>query len=312
MAKKRGRRVSKPQPEQNVLLYEAGSTGDFIDLAAGLSAMNAKQFHQTKGLRPLLYHFRAQAIDVDSSNIQFSSAANTWRTKNAVVKLGAMYRMQLKKNNITMSQLPRYGKEMRLALAVGNGYSHGSGADGFGQQSTYTGLMPRTGVVGSSGDSFADYTNSDGATVTFGGANELTQIAIPEATADGEPETVVVSLLGTTNHGNNDLALIPEYLGSRRQTHDHTEVGESFGDDDNLLNRIGSSAEEHYDDVVEALESTGDQRPYNEAASNAYTLQGALMANGDYCSGVAPLGLLRVVGTADQEYIITVTAITEM
>lgn len=312
MARRKARRMSKPQPEQNVLLYEMSGTTNYIDLAVGLTAVNRKQYHQTKGMRPLAYHWRAQAIDVDSSIIQIGSAANTWTTKNAVTKLGAMFKQQLRKNNIRISDLHRYGRELRLALEVGAGYSHASGSDGFGQTASYTGLFPATGYVGSTGNIFADYTNSDGTTVARGAANELTQIAVPEATADGEPETVVVSMIGTTSHDNNDLALIPEYLGSRRSQHDHSEAGIDMGDDDNLLNRIGSSAEEHYDDVVEAVEATGDLRPYNEAGANKILTQGVLCNAGDYASGIAPLGLLRLDGTANQELLITVSAITEM
>lgn len=90
--------------------------------------------------------------------------------------------------------LPKFGKELRLAIATSAGYSHGAGADGFGQVASYSGLMPRTGVVGDSGEIFADYTNSDGSSVTDANANELSTISIPEATADGEPEVVVISL----------------------------------------------------------------------------------------------------------------------
>lgn len=312
MAKRRVKRVSKPQPEQNVLLYEPSGTTSYIDLAAALSGMNRKQYHQTKNYKPLLYHWRAQAIDVDSSTIQFATAPNTWTTRNAVVKLGAMYKKQLRDNSLSRSMLPKFGKELRLAIATSAGYSHGAGADGFGQVASYSGLMPRTGVVGDSGEIFADYTNSDGSSVTDANANELSTISIPEATADGEPEVVVISLTGTSVHDDNDLALIPEYLASRRNMHDHDEKDSNIPSDDNLLMRIGAAANEHFDDVVEAIEDVGDRRPYNEAGANALVMQGALMAAGDYCSGVAPLGLIKVASTANAEFLLTVTAITEM
>lgn len=318
MAKRKARRISKPQPEQNVMLFEPVATAHTIDLAACLTAINRKQYHQTKNLKPLAYHFRAQAIDVDSSSIQFTTAPNTWTTRNAVIKLGAMYRKHLSNNGLRLSQLPKYGREMRLGLETGKGYTHGEGSDGFAASATLAtsgtayALPPRSGHVGGSGTVFTSYTNTDGDSATFYNTNDLTLISVPETAADGEPETVVVSLLGTTDHGANDLALIPEYLGSRRNADDDVEVDAHFPEDTNLLMRIGSTADEHFDDVIDALEETGDMRPYDEAGANSRVLQGALMANGDYCSGIAPLGLLRFDGTADQEFIITVTAITEM
>lgn len=75
--------------------------------------------------------------------------------------------------------------------------------------------------------------------------------------------------------------------------HDHDEKDSNIPSDDNLLMRIGAAANEHFDDVVEAIEDVGDRRPYNEAGANALVMQGALMAAGDYCSGVAPLDLSK-------------------
>lgn len=317
MARKKRSRGSKPQPEQNVMYMVAGDATQYIDLASSLTAINRKQYHQTKNLKPLLYHWRAQCVTLggDSDPIFFETAANTWTTKNAVTMLGAQYRKQLRSNGIRRSQLPRYGRELRLSLSTNAGYTHASGGEGFTGSANLDSsgansvLIPEN-VAGT--DVFVSYTNTDGSAVTFYTSNELTLISIPETTADGEPEAVALSLLGTSDHGENHFAAVPEYLSARRNRHDHDEIDANIPSDDNLMMRIGAAADEHFDDVVDAIEDTGDTRPYDEAGANLPVPQGALMAAGDYCSGVAPLGLIKVTGNADSKYFITVTAITEM
>ena len=299
--------------------FNTSQTDHTLDLAAALTAANRKQYHQTKNLRPLLYHFRAQAITLggDTDPIEFASAANTWTTKNAVVKLGAMYRKQMRDNSISIKQLPRYGRELRLSLQTGtDGYDHASGSDGFAGSATLdddatagNSLYPRDVADASL---FNAYTNTDGTSATYYNSNMLSLISIPETTADGEPETVVVCLTGTSDHDANDLALIPEYLASRRNSHDHSEIDADIPSDDNLLMRIGATANEHFDDIIDAVEETGALRPYDEAGANKLVHQGAIMAAGDYCSGVAPLGLLNLKCNADAKFLLTVTAITEM
>lgn len=311
--------MSSPQPEQNIMYFIAENADQVLDLSAALTAANRKQYHQTKNLKPLLYHWRAQAIDLGTNTppIVFAGAQNNWTTRNAVISLGRQYRKQLSDNGIKIKQLPTYGREMRLGLQTSYGYEHASGADGFSATAT---LEDNTSVAGKvyvpedySGSAlFSSYTNTDGTAVTYYNSNALTLISVPEMTADGEPEAVVVSLTGTTNQDNNDMALIPEFLASRRNRHDHTELDADFPSDDSILMRIGAAAGEHYDDVVDAVEETGSTRPYDEAGCNKLVTQGALMNKGDYCSGVAPLGLLHVDSAADCKFLLTVTAITEM
>ena len=317
MAKRKAKRMSQPQPEQNIMKFHTSRVEHTIDSSACLTASNRKQYDQTKSYRPLLYHIRAQCITLgsDSDPIQFATAANTWSTKNAVVKLGAKYRKQLRDNDITMSMLPKYGRELRLALETAVRYDHGSGADGYGpatlddDDADGLALYPRD-VEGAS--LFNSYANTDGTTATFYNSNRLTTISVPATTVDGEAKTVVPCLLGTTDFANNDLAVITEYLGSRRNAHDHEELNHDLPHDDNILNRIGSASQEHFDDIVDSLEDGNVLRPYDEAGANKLVVQGALMAAGDYCSFVAPLGLVSVRSNNDAKFLFTVTAITEM
>ena len=303
------------------MYFEMKGTTNHIDLASCLTAINRKQYHQTKNLKPLSYHFRVQAMDVDSSLIKFSAAPNTWTTRNAVVKAGTMYRQYLRKNNLRRAQLPTWGREMRFALTTTEtGYTHASGSDGYGRP-TGAGLQPMNFLSDQStdnlGEAFADYTDTatgDGvSTVTFELASGPSLFSLAESAADGEPEAIVMALTGTSNHDDNKLAVIPEYLSGRRNIDDVDSADNEIPSDDNLLNRLGSSSEEHYDEVIQALEvSHGTHRPYNEAGANALYPQCMLAANGDYASGVAPCGLIEVKGTANQEFLLTVTAITEM
>jgi len=321
MAKRAGKRSGKPQPEQNVLYFEMTAATNHIDLASCLTAINRKQYHQTKNLKPLAYHFRVQGLDVDSSIIKFSTAPNTWTTKNAVVKAGAEFRKYLGKNGLKRSQLPIWGRELRFALTtVETGYTHATGSDGFGRP-TGAGLQPMNFLSDQStdnlGEAFADYTDTasgDGvSTVTFELASGPTLLSLSESGASGEPEAIVMALTGTSNHGDNKLAVIPEYLSGRRNQDDVVSVDHEIPSDDNLLNRLGSSTEEHYDEVIQAMElSHGTHRPYNEAGANALYPQCIVAAVGDYASGVSPCGLLEVKGTANQEFLLWVTAITEM
>ena len=291
--------------------YHAGSAADLVDCSAGLTVINRKQYHQTKSYKPLAYHVRAQCITTgsDADPIKFYTAANSWTTKNAVTMLGRHYAAQLKRNGITKKMLPRYGKELRLALKTGADYTHASGSDG--DSDAYlasTAIQP----VDSDGNGVMQaYTNTSGNSVTFLTANDLTTISIPEAAASGDPETVVASLTGTTNHGENDFAVIPEFLGARRNA-SVEDLNVDLPHDQSLMLRIGSTAAEHFDDILESTERFGEDRPYDENGANELVLQGALMAAGDYCSFVAPLGLVRVIGNTDSKYIFTVTAITEM
>lgn len=291
--------------------FKATGTTKHLDLSAALTAVNRKQYHQTRNLKPLAYHVRAQAVDLNSGVIKFATAANTWTTRNAVSMLGKKYAAHLKNNGLRRSQLPTYGRELRLALATAEtGFSHASGSLGFGTASL-TAEFPSTWAEGSM---MADYTVSDGSgsTVTFGTGNEMTLIAVSDTSADGEPQTVVSCLTGTTNFDDNKLAVIPEYLISRRNAADEVEVDHEMPSDTSILHRIGSTSDEHADDVVDALEETGDHRPYNMAGANLLCPQGFLGALGDYCSFVAPLGLIEVQSADNAQYLITVTAITEM
>jgi len=316
MAKRKAKRISKPQPEQNTMYFITENATQFLDCAAALTAINRKQYHQTRNFKPLAYHVRAQCITTgsDSTPILFGTAPNTWTTRNAVTKLGIMYKKQLRDNSLKVSQLPTYARELRLSLKTGEGYTQGTANDGL-QDATLDNSGAGKAFIPEDidgGACFTSYTNTDGVDVTYFSSNDLTVLSIPEATASGEPETVVPALIGTSDHGANDLAVIPEFLSSRRNAHDHTELNHDLPEDTNLLHRLGAAANEHFDDIVGAIEQTGTERPYDEAGANRVYLQGALMAAGDYTSFVAPLGLIEINGNADSKFLLTVTAITEM
>ncbi len=308
--------MSKPQPEQNTMYFVSNNANQVIDCAAALTAVNRKQYHMTKNLKPLLYHVRAQCVTTggDADPIRFATAPNTWTTRNALTMFGKQYAKLLRNNSLRRGMLGTYGKEIRYGLSTGL-YTHASGADGFGpayliaEDGANSAYSPRD-IDGAT--IFDDYTNSDGAAVTYEGSNTLTTVAVPEVGASGEPETIVPSILGTSSHADNDFACVPEYLASRRNLHDHDEADHSLPENTSLMLRIGSTSDEHTDDHVKALEVVGVTRPYDEAGANTLHMQGLLMAAGDYSSFVAPCGLIKVEGNADSKFLLSVTAITEM
>lgn len=310
MAKKvRAKKIRRSQPEQTVLHFKATGTSKHIDLAAALTAVNRKQYHMTRKLKPLAYHYRAQAVSIPSGDIRFSTAANTWTTRNALTMFGAMYKKQLRNNNIRIGQLPKYGREIRYALTTGEkGFSHASGSDGY-NTATLTAEVPSDW---SETSLFASYTTSDGdGTISYSDGNELTLVTVASDHQGLPPQTIVPCITGTSNFEDNKLAVIPEYLGSRSNTSDEVESLQ-IPDSTSLMMRIGSTSEENFDDVVEAVDETGDHRPYNLDGANLLVPQGFLGVVGDYTSGVAPCGLIQVDCADDAEYLITVTGITEM
>ena len=312
MAKRKARRISKPQPEQNVLFFKATGTQKHLDLPAALSAVNRKQYHQTRKLKPLAYHVRAQAVDLASGTIKFSTAANTWTTKNALTMFGAKYRAHLKMNGIKVSDLYTYAREIRYALTTAEtGYSHSSGGDGYSGTPGLTAEFPSDW---SEATLMADYDLSDGSTLSnaYQYSNELTMVSLPEAEADGEPETIVPGITGASDHDNNKIAVIPEYLNTRRNRPDEERESIALPDDTSLMGRLGSSQDEHFDEAILALEKIGEYKPYNEAGANMLVPQGFLGGLGDYTSFVAPCGLIQVDCADNAEYLITVSAITEM
>jgi hypothetical protein len=292
------------QPEVSRLLYcyENGGASTnpnelsfrYIDLAAALSAVNRKQYHQVKrNGQPLCYAITVTALTT-KSGFTVQTAENNWTVKNAVKKAAIGWKRQLKHGGVKVSDLPTYAKRFRV------GMEDGAYASGANNQSLTNHLVPILGDMVTSG--FESYTDSLGILATYTNTNEIVMVPVE---TDPDVGTVVnyrMKLLGTTTSGN--LGIVCEFLKSRRNIRDASDPDIEFPDTDNLLDPLFATADELTDDIVEAAEQFNTQRPYDETGTcELYT--GGLFYPTASASGVptsvtmvAPLGLLKIGGIA--------------
>jgi len=292
------------QPEVTRLLYcyKNGAdsvnpnliTYEYIDLAAAMSAVNRKQFHQVKrNGQPLCYAITVTALST-KSGFTVETAENNWTVKNAVKKAAIGWKRQLKHGGVNVSDLPTYGKRFRCGIEEG---AYKSTA---GQQYLFDHLVPILGDMVTS--SFEDYTDSLGNPATYEKCNDIVMVPVE---TDPDVGTVVdyrMKLLGETTSGN--LGIVCEFLKSRRNIRDASDPALEFPDTDNLLDPLFATADELTDDIVDAADEYNTQRPYDETGTcELYT--GAVMFPTAGASGiqsqsfVAPLGLLKIGGIAE-------------
>jgi len=291
------------QPEVSRLLYcyenGAASTNPnsigfrYIDLAAALSAVNRKQYHQVKrNGQPLCYAITVTALST-KSGFTVQTAENNWTVKNAVKKAAIGWKRQLKHGGIKDSDLPTYAKRFRVGMEE-SAYSSGAGL-----QTLANHLVPILGDMVTSG--FEVYTDSLGNPASYTTTNEIVMVPVE---TDPDVGTVVeyrMKLLGTTTSGN--LGIVCEFMKSRRNIRDASDPDIEFPDTDNLLDPLFATADELTDDIVEAAEQFNTQRPYDETGTCELYTGGVFYATAG-ASGiqsvtmVAPLGLLKIGGLA--------------
>ena len=286
------------QPEVTRLQYcfaQGGSstntnqagTDVYIDLAAAMTAVNRKQYHQvTKGGKPLAY-----AVTVTSRICRFGmmleTAENNWTTKNAVKKTAIGWKRQLKHGGVKVSDLPTYAKRFRCAF---DGAAHGAAA---GVQSLNHHLEPI--LANQFTSAFEPYVDSMGNNATYSNTNEIVLVPVG-------PEGAVVeyrmNLLGDSSSG--EFGIVCEFLKSRRNIRDASDPDIEFPDTDNLLDPLFATAEELSDDIVEAAEEYMTQRPYDTEATCLPYIGGHItnITPGIEQSAtfIAPLGLIKLSG----------------
>ena len=303
------------QPEVSCLLYcykngaaslNPNDISDrYIDLAAALSAVNRKQYHQVKrNGQPMCYAITVTALST-KSGFTVQTAENNWTVKNAVKKAAIGWKRQLKHGGIKVSDLPTYAKRFRV------GMDDGAYASGASQQNLTNHLVPILGDMVTS--AFEEYTDSLGVAANYGTTNEIVMVPVE---TDPDVGTVVdyrMALLGTTTSGN--LGIVCEFMKSRRNIRDASDPDIEFPDTDNLLDPLFATADELTDDIVGAAELYNTQRPYDETGTCDSYMGGVFYATAG-ASGiqsvtmVAPLGLLKIGGLAitresgDQTYTI--------
>jgi len=293
------------QPEVTRLLYcykngaQSNNPNDisfqYIDLAAALSAVNRKQYHQVKrNGQPMCYAITVTALTT-KSGFTVQTAENNWTVKNAVKKAAIGWKRQLKHGGIKVSDLPTYAKRFRV------GMEDGAYASGAGLQTLTSHLVPILGDMLTSG--FQSYTDSLGVTATYQSTNEVVMVPVE---TDPDVGTVVdyrMKLLGTTTSGN--LGIVCEFLKSRRNIRDASDPDIEFPDTDNLLDPLFATADELTDDIVGAAEQFNTQRPYDEEGTCELYMGGLCYPTAEGSHGlqsvsmVAPLGLLKIGGIAE-------------
>ncbi len=284
------------------------TTDVYLDIAAALTAVNRKQYHQvTASGDPLCYTVSVKAI-VSGKVLTFCTAPNTWTTRNAAKKVAVGWKEQMKNSGIRMSELPTYARRFRCAFDKS---AHASGAN---QQSLTNHMVPDD----CDGNRlFLAYEGQDPAApdITYYTSNEVVMLSIAsEANPD---EAYRCALLGATDAGNTSFAMIDEYLKSRRNMRTDTDPDVEFPDDDGLLNTIFATSESLADDVTKAAEDYNTERPYDEESAVRGVI-GAIIqpevANFTETFS-APLGLIKMTqfGLSDgDQFIVDVEAVYEM
>ena len=288
------------------------TTDIYLDIAAALTCVNRKQYHQfTNSGDPLCYTVTLTNIS-SAKQITVVTASNTWTTRNAAKKTAVGWKRQLKNSNIRMSELPTYAKRFRCAFDVG------SLATGAGAQALENHLIPDGGPT--SGESegtrlFTPYTDPLGgpATITYGNSNE---VALLLADADDPTIEFKPVLMGVSTA--DDFGMISEYIKSRRNMREASDPETEFPDADGLMNTLFASSEVLADDVVKAAETYNTTRPYTETDMSD-PVWGASVQSGttNYKETFSvPLGLLKITGAfglaAGDVFAIDVEAVYEM
>lgn len=263
----------------------------YIDLAAAMSAVNRKQYHQVKrDGTPLCYAITVTAIK-SKNGMVLATAPNNWTTRNAVKKTAVGWKRQLKHGGVKVSDLPTYAKRFRC------GFDKDAIKSTAGQQYLVEHLQPI--LADQVSGAFRAYTDAMGDSATYYNTNEVVMVPVE---TDPDAGTVVeyrMALLGDTDTGI--FPIIHEYLKSRRNIRDSSDPTLEFPDTDNLLDPLFATADELTDDIVEAAQDYNTARPYTETESYKATVGCTITTTATGIvqkeSLVAPLGLLKIQGT---------------
>jgi len=287
----------------------ASGTKFYIDLAAALTAVNRKQYHQVqKDGTALAYHFTVSMRSPDDT-LKWCSAVNNWTTANAVKKASAGWKKQLRHGGIRIDDLPPYAKRPRFALDEG---MVSITNEDLALKNT---LIP----VDCKGETmFLKYAAPDGSDIEFSSANEITAVPLTNASGD-DAGSFRLMLTGDTIPGEFKFGVLCEYLKSRRNMGSQPTIPEDeFPDTDGYMLQLFATAEELSDDIISAVDGYNIYRPYDDQGACSLVPGGNISSIGGVrlpitMSGVAPLGLLYLESNDETtEFYIDVEAITEM
>lgn len=326
--------------EEHVLTLASG-TGDatYIDLSSALTAVNRKQYHQTaRDGTPLCYRATITFTEAagDGSRSDVITAVNGWTTRNAVKKMAAAWKQQLKDSGIKMSDLGTYSRRLRIPLT-----SDMSKASNGQMENT---MEPQQWnydheTAAQLGTAFETYTTAAGDVVSYEDSGEFTRVAIPdEVTGTGDSVEMNLKLLGESDSIATSayFGVIDEYLGSRGGVIDEPGSSQQLPESDNLMQTLFSSTQPSTDEVIDAIEDYQDYRPYNDhfldssaltptktdlcakatnhgriAPQNPFAATNSATDNSITVD--APLGLIQLTGAVNKNiYTIRVHSIYEM
>ena len=313
---------------------------NYIDLSSALTAANRKQYHQVtrKGV-PLVYDVFVEHLTGSAPGVSVSylTAPNNWTVRNAVVKMSAAWKHQLKAAGIRMRDISKYGRRIRIA------FDEGMSASGTGNMNSDV-MTPIGQKVSDGGivELFEPYTTPAGDIVAYESANQFTRVAIPDELGAGDSVEMNLALLGYSEAiaGNAYFGVMDEYLGSRGGITDKPDSSSQTPDALNFLQSMFSSTQPSTDEVIGAIEDYQEYRPYADgnldASATPVTVSslcntahdsGGTTANfapdtgaasqfsgsGNTLNILAPLGLLRLRGSANKDvFKVTVRAVYEM
>jgi hypothetical protein len=297
------------QIAQKRLYFEIGASSAvqndasdiYVDIAACLSAVNRKQYHQfTAGGDPLCYTVTVTSL-VSGKPLEMCTAQNTWTTRNAAKKTAEGWMEQLKNANIRKSELPTYAKRFRC------GFDKDSHVTDANSQTLDHQLVPD----GCNGERlFTGYTTPDGTTGDFFTANELCLLSI------GETVDYRAVLCNATS--GSSFGMISEYLKSRRNMRESADPDTEFPSVTGFMNTLFATSEDTADDVTAAVDDYNLDRPYSETDAPlpvlaSFTAAGTTNYRETFS---APLGLIKISGdftvSEADRFIIDVEAVYEM
>jgi len=274
----------------------------YLDIASCLTAVNRKQYHQcTAAGDPLCYTVTVTNLS-STKPLEFCTAPNTWTTKNAAKKTAVGWKAQLKHAGLRISELPTYARRFRCAY-------DSNAISGLTGQSLDNHLVP-DGCDGLR--LFTGYDAPDGSSITYGTSNEVVLLPVK---GEAGPD-MRACLLNSTSA--NNFGMIHEYLKSRRNMREETDMSTEFPDADGLMNTLFSVSEELADDIVDAVDDYNIARPYTETNAElpmkqAYTVSGTTNYTETFS---APLGLIKIVGafpmSVGDTFLVDVEAVYEM
>jgi len=320
--------------EETHILLQVKNNGDrYVDLAQCMTVINKKQYHQTtsKGV-PLCYAYTIQSIS-QGEDFPILTLPKTWVVRNAVVKLAAGWKKQMKDAGFRLKDLSPYGRRLRIA------FNDDAVAAVTGNAADF--IEPHNQVSGSTDGNlspvFTPYETTAGTTVNYNNASEYTMIVVP-ATAGADPLEMAACMLSSGTAATlTHFRAVGQYLRSRNVMREDQSPDDSSLDPENFLVRLFSGAQPETDEIITEAQEFQEVRPYtmelNSSANfsaefETVTHQSFDVSKGtgeiSVISGVAPLGLLCLGDvepysgnpirhtTALDQFLITVHAIYEM